>query len=591
MTKKDAFHNLLILPFLIVFILHPLIANGQNIVSADPSNTFDSQSIFINPAVIPFQHRQVTLGMKVYQLGFLKDEGLGLHNGCFSLSWPQTFSGLINLGLTGQNFSVPLYDQTTLSIIIAKRLIERLSLGIKYNLFTKSYHQRYFELVDPADPVFAHGTLKLAHSFGFGLIIFPWSTLSVGFSCDHLNRPDVSLYQDKFKQPLIYDFGIRYSFGYFSSSIYLNCLQRHWQFNWVFESRPSASSIFKLGFVQKAAKFSAEFYLFNGISINYIFDYPFYEVNQVSSGSHHISFIYNLDHGDRIKELQFTRYNEGKIPIFNLPSQFFVEIDTDNLEIISQKIIRTIEDNIPKEALKNLTEVEIAYHDSSHDVKQVYKHGSLPEENLSTLHGSAKYSEKYLEYLKRLAENSQSIPINSLGLIVYPISEQRATELRDSLVTSSPMLNQQIEIKQLENYPVTKRIEPQVLHRSSQEQRVSLNPELVSFHISSLKIRNYRGEWKLIISDYSGNNIKTVAGKGDVPREIYWDWRDNNGNLIRPDIYYYYFLWETKKGQLLHTQPKTFSVSKISRTLNIDICSNPIDTNDLGTVIEIKFAH
>ena len=197
MMIKSTIKNILFVIAISGFLSQSKVGYSQNIVTADPTNTFDLESIFVNPAVIPFQHRQVTLGMKVYQLGFLSSEKFGFRTGYFSFALPEAFSGFMSLGITGQNFSVPLYDQTNFSFLLAKRPIERLSLGIKYNLFTKSYHQKYFDLVIPDDPVFADGTLKFAHSIGAGLILYPWSTLSVAFSCDHLNRPDVSLFQDR----------------------------------------------------------------------------------------------------------------------------------------------------------------------------------------------------------------------------------------------------------------------------------------------------------------------------------------------------------------------------------------------------------
>jgi len=588
MMKRDPRQKLLILVSILILILHPIMANSQNIISADPSDPFDSGSIFINPAVIPFQHRQVTLGMKVYQLGFLKSQELGLRTGYFSFSLPEAFSGLLNLGLTGQNFSVPLYDQTNFSILIAKRPIERLSLGIRYNLFTKSYHRRFFDLVYPNDPVFNEGTLKLSHSIGAGLILFPWSTLTIGFSCDHLNRPDVSLFNDNFKQPLVYDFGFRYSWRYFSSSISFNYLQQHWQLNWIFESRPSASSIFKLGIIQRAAKFSVQFNIIDWLSINYAFDYPFYEVNQLSSGSHQISFMYNLDHRDRIKELQFTNYDKGKFPIFNLPSQFFVEIQSHKLEIVCQKIVRKVDEDIPNSALKNLTEIELILNDSILDVRHLYGHGLLLNQNLNSLYCSAKYSQKYEEWL---AENLLFKKIDSLRLIADPNLVQRAIDLKDFLVAQAPFLDRYIEVKQIESDPLTKRVELQTLHHSTKEQYYTLKPQSTIFHISSIKMRKYRGIWKLIISDCSNNEIKTFSGKGRVAENISWDWRDNNGILIKPDIYYYHFQWEDKNGKQHKTQPKMFSVVKISRTLNIDIRSKPDNGNDQGRVVEIKLCN
>ncbi len=580
-----------ILHYAIIVILQlsvSMAAYSQNLISADPADTFDPETIFINPGAIPFQHGQAMLGMKVYQLGFLKSQELGLRTSYFSLSLPENFGGLLNLGLTGQNFSVPLYDQTNFSLLIANRLFERLSIGIKYNLFSKSYHQKYFDLVNPDDPVFAKGTLKLAHSIGAGIILFPWSTLSVGLSCDHLNRPDVSLFQDTYRQPLVVDFGLRYSWRYFSSSIYFNQLQQHWQFNWMFESRPSASSTFKFGFVQQSAKLGAQFYLLNGLSINYMFDYPFYEVNQMSNGSHQIGLIYNLEHGDRLKELQFTKYNEGKIPNFSLASQFYVEMSSDKLEIVTQKIERTIADEIPHDALKHLTKLELALDDSSFSPERFNQHGTLKDQNLNRLYASAKYSTTYGEYLKQFTQSSTS---GALDLIADPNSKSRAAELRDSLIARSSLLREQIKIRQSENNPVTKRIELHTLPRSSVEEKFILNPESVIFHISSFKMKRYTGVWKLIITDYAGQEIKTFIRKGQAPEEISWDWRDNNGNLIKPDIYYYSFRWEEKNGHSSGSDPQAFAVTKISRTLEIDVRSRPDHQKDQGATVEIKLAN
>ncbi len=588
MQKRLLIIKLLLIILILMQLFVPVMVKSQNIISADPSDTFDCEAIFINPAVIPFQHRQIMLGMKIYQFGFLKDQDLGLRNSYFSFSLPEAFHGLINLGITGQNFSVPLYGQTSFSLLMAKRLIERVSVGIKYNLFAKSYHKGEFDLVDPNDPVFADGTLKLAHSLGAGILFFPWSTLTIGFSCDHLNRPDVSLCRENFKQPMVYDFGFRYSWTYFSSSIYLNYLQDHWQMNWIFETRPSASSTFKLGYVQQAAKFSIKLSLFEGLSMTYAFDYPFYEINQISRGSHQVGVLYDLDHRDRIKELQFTNYKDGNFPIFNLLSQFFVEIATDKLEIISQKIVRSIDEEIPEAALKNLTEVELAINESSLNMEQVYEHGYLPNQNSGSLYTSAKYSSKYENWL---ADNFQSQKINSLSFITNPNSVPRAEQLRDFLADHAPFSDRPIKIKNTEHTLVTKRLEPKVLNRLVKTKCYTLKPEVVSFHISAIKIRKYSGKWKLVISDYSGNEVKTFYGKGDVPEEVLWNWRDNKGHLIKPDIYYYSFHWEDMNNKSCKTQPQMFSVTQVSRTLNIDIRSKPEKQNEAGGVVEIKLAN
>ena len=570
-------------------VLAPHHGACQNILTADPANIFDSKSIIVNSAVIPFQKRQVALGMQVHQLGFVKSNELGFNTGYFSLSLVEAFPVPLDFGLSGQNFSTPLYDQTNFSMHFATKPMERLSVGVKYNVFTKSYHQRYFDLVDINDPVFANGTLKFAQSVGAGVLIFPWSTLSLGFALDHINRPDISLSDDLFRQPMIYDFGVRYSYGYFSSSIHLNYFQQHWQFNWMLESRPTPISLFRVGFIQQAANFQAQLSVFDGFSINYAFDYPLYEMSQISSGSHQINFIYELDRNNPLDEFYYTNYNEGKAPIFDLPSQFFVELNEENLEILSQKIVRRIEKKIPGHALANLTEVELALNDTIYDQANFYEHGKV-EEPLSRLPGASKYSTRYHNYLTKLADNISGDRVELFKILTESTSRNRAGQLFDVMKFEEKNLAKMETVVQLGKSKITRKVNPDEIPKNSHSSVLQLNPEKAVFHISSLKMRNYRRDWQLVVMDYYEKEIKSFFGKGNVPETIVWDWRDNEGKLIQPDTYFYRFVWYDKKNKMQHTHTKFFVVQKRSRSLFIDVCAAPKNNDQEGTQVEIKLA-
>ena len=163
--------------------------------------------------------------------------------------------------------------------------------------------------------------------------------------------------------------------------------------------------------------------------------------------------------------------------------------------------------------------------------------------------------------------------------------------MRDFLFGQTRLFDRQIEIKHTKDGPKTKRLEPKQFHRLAKTQSYSLKPEIVSFKISAIKMRKYSGRWKLVISDCSDNEIKTFCGRQIVPEKVSWDWRDNDGNLIKPDIYYYYFQWEGRNRKSHKTQPQMFSVTRVSRTLNIDIRSNPENENDQNELVEIKFTN
>lgn len=577
--------------FLILFGLLEIVAvrpcTAQNILTADPADIFDSKSIFINSAVIPFQKRQVGLGMQVHQLGFVDNNELGFNTGYFSLSLAEAFPVPLDFGLSGQNFSTPLYDQTNFSVHFATKPMERLSFGLKYNVFTKSYHQRYFDLVDVNDPVFANGTLKFAQSVGAGVLVFPWSTLSLGFALDHINRPDISLSEDQFRQPMIYDFGLRYSYGYFSSSVHLNYFQQHWQFNWLLESRPTPISTFRAGFVQQSANIQAQLEIFDGFAINYAFDYPLYEMSQISSGSHQINFIYELGRKNPLDEFYYTSYNDGKVPLFDLPSQFFVEMNAENLEIVARKVVREIEDQVPNHAIANLTEIELALNDTIFDPAGFYEHGQV-ELPLSRLPGASKYSTKYDKYLDELADNFSGDRIELVKILTESASRNRGEYLFDKMNLAGQNLDRSATIVQSEGFEPTQKVNSKELPRKSRNSVVQLNPDKAVFYISSLKMGNYRRGWRLVIFDYFERDIKTISEPGNVPEKIEWDWQNNKGKLIQPDTYFYRFIWFDKNNKEHHTRTKSFTVQKRSQSIFIDVCMSPKINEPESDRVEIK---
>ena len=591
MKKID--HNLLLISGIIAILL--LIPNRQvscqNLIAGDPSDTFDLQAVFVNPAVIPFHHRQVLFGMKLYQVGFLNNSQFGLRSSYVSFTLPQMFSGIIDLGFTGQNFSTQIYDQTNFSFQVANQPFERVFIGAKYNLFTKSYHKAYFDQENDNDPVFADGTLKFAHSIGAGLIIFPWSHLALSFSCDHFNQPDISLDKENYRQPIMLDFGFRYSYRHFSSSIYFNNQHKFWQMNWILESRPSATTIFKIGYVQNAAKFEAQLYLLNGFSMNYMFDYPFYEVSQFSNGSHQISCIFQLDHKEKLKELQFTDYNKGKSPIFNLPAQISVAMDCENLEILSQKIIHSVDNEIPAGALTYLTDIDLSLRDSTFGSEGFRNHGNTNKGEPGALYGSPKYSQKYQDYLAHLAKKSNNPVDKSVDLITDPNSFQRATDLRSSLVTRHPELDKTVQIKIHDCDTKGSSISRQSIDPPSTKDVININPKAANFNITSIKIGKYNSPWELVITDHSGNVVKSFSGKGYVPPTISWDWKDTNGNLLKPNIYYYYIQWNDRKQKVTQSPRQIFYVKKTSRTVYVDLRFSPDMKKEDGSIVEIKFSN
>lgn|GEM_PF-6801108 len=562
--------------------------SAQNLIAGDPSDSYDTETLFINPAVVAFHRPQVMVGMKVYQFGFLKSNDWSLRSSYLSFSLPEESWRWFSLAVTGQNFAAPLYSQTNISLLLAKQPFKRIAIGLKYNLFAKAYHRKEFDMVDPGDPVFANGTTKFAQSFGVGVIVFPWSLLSVGFSCDHINRPDVSLYLDQYQQPRVYDWGVGYSWRWFTSSLYFNFMQGHWQTNWALEVRPAEFSTIKLGFVQQAAKFTARLKLSSRLTLNYAFDYPLYEINRLSNGSHQVGFVYELSHDEKTTQLLRSRYDQGHFPQFDIESQFFVKIETDKLEILSQQIRRHVDDDVPTSALNNLNEVELVINDSLVETSNIYQHGGAMNQQLPALSTAPRYSQKYEAWL---ADHLLKRKINLLRFLPEENAVERARNLRDFLVVHAPFLADRIQLEPiLHGNPNRKDVMTEVQRRDIR-QNYQLTPNTVCFKISSIKMRNYQGPWKLEIINGEHQVIKTFAGAGAVPKQIQWDWRDDQGHLIGPDVYRYAISWRDKQGHWRTSDEEEFYVQKISRRLDIEVRTQPKPGELPGEVVEIKFVN
>ena len=215
MLNKQWFLHIIFL----LFLFHGHLHAQYNLVPANPANIFDAKSSFVNPAMLSFQRSQLLLGMKVFHLGFVESDAFVFRNNYISATTPYIFSDNVVFGITGQYFGIPLYNQSQVSFLVSSRVLRKFAVGLKYNILNHSFNKNQFDQIDSYDPVFSNGTTKVSHSFGMGMLAFPVPGLCIGFSLDHINRPDISLIGDGIHQPYVFDFGIRYSYKLFSSII------------------------------------------------------------------------------------------------------------------------------------------------------------------------------------------------------------------------------------------------------------------------------------------------------------------------------------------------------------------------------------
>ena len=123
-----------------------------------------------------------------------------------------------------------------------------------------------------------------------------------------------------------------------------------------------------------------------------------------------------------------------------------------------------------------------------------------------------------------------------------------------------------------QRFSLTFELEPEEKVQPAPKQvAVHIQPQIADFKTGSLKQATFElkpmartdiKNWSLEITDPKGNILRTYSGKGVPPREIAWDGKDANGNVVAGGIFANYNLRtvDTRGQQVLATDP-IFKVS------------------------------
>ncbi len=552
------------------FILHTPVISGlysQNLVVANTANYRDAKSVFINPAVLPFQPSHIMAGMKAFHVGFMPENAFGFRNNYFGVISPFVFNQNMVVGLTGQFFGLPIYQQSQFSFNISHRPFRNISLGIKYNIFTYSYDKSNFDQIDQYDPVFSDGTSKTSHSFGFGLIFFPKSNLNLAITWDHINQPDVSLAKDGIKQPHQFDFGVRYSYKFISTTLNINITDQSSSYSCMVESYFPGSGIIRLGYGTKSAKVEGQLKLLRGFSLIYGYDYPLFDFNEISTGSHQLCFVYDFAY-NRFH----TKEETGSIVTDALISDDLVVTMSDyRLQIMKKKMKRDFCREITNNHVEFLMEHELGEIDSSQTDDNFFKPEYTYNASLSDKNLNPKLAEQYKQYLHKISTTNTKA--NQILVLLNPVNERRLQKVAKHLKTTD---DSQFKTKSISCDSITKLEKENIAYYKEIE---LMFPEKVTFYIRGDKL-NYIHNWLLEIYDYDGHVLRTFQSPDDQLPKIEWDWRDADGNLLQPDKYFYLFRWKDVHGNLLTTRRKDFRVEKIVRQLNVEVLSKPKNGED-----------
>lgn len=588
--KRLVFHkNVFALLAGMSYLVLGLQGRAQNLIHANPAEMYDFKSSFINPAIYSLQDAHVAIGGKLFHLGFVDDQSSPFRQGYVSVVLPYLLGNLSSLGLQAQYFNSPLFTESLISLGLAHRLGRKISLGFKMNIFSRAFNSKEFDLVDIDDPVFASGTTRWNASFGLGFIWAPLDNLTLGLGLDHLNQPDISLGPDVFQQPIKAHVGGLWDLGFLQVSLSTSYENGKFLPKITIGKFAYRRGYVRLGYGQRAAQFEGQIHLNGPLSLNYTYEWTFFDNEAAGSGSHQFTLIHEFEHQRKMPEMEIpdelVLQFEPPDKFMRRGGRFYVYPDDEKLQILEKKIKRIIDPKISQEALAQLSKADLELgQDGSFPYLDV--EGVEVDSSDIPTYVQALYSKAYQKFLQNLATRLEYYRRTQINILTPEKALLRAAGIKKQLTEEDNQSKVKLLLQQVMDFQDSVKVLEQVGLRKIplEETQIELHPEFTQFKIVPVVRRHHIQSWRLIIQNANGQSIKIFQGKGMPVEELSWDWRNDRGQILTPGNYHFYLEWQDFNGQVYRSDPGSFTVQKIIRNVTIEITKQPKIGEDVDEI-------
>lgn len=555
----------------------------------------DPQSLFINPAILPYRNLAFSLGMKIYHVGFLSDNSTGLKYSYSSNSIPNVLLNGAGLGITLQSFDTPILNNAGIGLSLGYAIIPGVAIGVSAHGNNLNYDRSKFDLKDAFDPVFQNGTGQWNVSFGAGLFVHPNERFSFGLSANNINRPDLSLQNKGARIPVELDFGLKYFFSnIFGVSLFSHYQEEELTPGIIAEANFSHKGLIKTGYTDRCVMVEGNISLTNGFALNYRMDYPLYEVNKFSYGSHQLGFSWNMK--------------------LRPDSPLNIHASADTVKVIKECTKLRLKKADQDKLLSNLDYPDLYYPEKKATEEIVQEPGGgIPLDDIEDVLPHNKYLEEYRESFneirKNLKETNRKINID----IYYSngTTAERAKIIKNYLVDSLHFKRDEIRLlqekkdNQILKWQQSKKDSIQKLINNSRDRNSAaefieisspyvekLLPEKVKFSIPGLKSRKI-SDWRILITNYAKQTVHEIKGHYNIGDPIEWDGLTGDGvtkdkKLLAVGNYYYQFQYSTNGGvRWIPDNPKRQPIVfiRVKREKTVEITTENV--NDLKLLKEI----
>lgn len=552
---------------------------AQDIIHGNAADLYDAKSIFVNPALVPYQGTQLLCGMKVYHLGILENDQMGFKNSYIGFSAPY-FHGF-GIGVGGQFFKSPIYSENVLDFSLSRRFFNIFSIGTTIRTLMIGYNSDNFQLVDPDDPVFLNGTTKTAFSVGGGIAVIPFRNLSIGISVHDLNSPNISLIDDAVKRPPQYYASVVYHSGFLRTTAGLSVNQE----NRIVSSGFVEAFSEQVGFLRtgiRGSLYTIEglLHLIGPVSLNYSYDYPILDAMGISQGSHLVGLVFEFDRLPRLPAMKIPPESyrvamDYTVPEFIPEQKYELMGSVEKLNIVEKKVYREVDRRIPRTAIPRLSWFDIVRLDTTLEAERYIPYekdiiNTIPKR--VSLRGT--FSDAYHRGMKMVSELISAQPGLRLDILAPKKKYLRAEMVRSQIAFEEnkdktiPIAVPQYQTERDRKYvnnPLGMVQIPQ------QDSLIVLSSDTLHIQVVDLYQRETPVLWKLVIEDKDGNRFKTLSGRNDIPGTLEWDWYGSSNQLIGPGIYKYYLEWMDSDRIVRQSHLNEIYIQKFLRTIRLKI--------------------
>ncbi|MDZ7332342.1 MAG: type IX secretion system membrane protein PorP/SprF [candidate division KSB1 bacterium] len=542
--KRPVFYLLLFYYFIGLGVQGVEVSLAQGFNIYHPAEVIHPWVSEINPAVISAQFTRVAVGLKVFHLGFLPGQSLAMRESRINASFPFYLPLDLGTGCDLRYFSAGIYSELTASLMVSRRILSNLSLGMKIGVGHYGFAREDFHLVDLNDPLLAGGLGKTSLNLGFGLFYNP-GNWTMGIGLDHLNRPDVGR-QTSAPLPMEISTAVGYQVGRFIPSLLLHHDGTYVRYGVAIAARQERFGQVRLSFESTMPfKVEAQFQLSRDNSLHYGVDLPTDELSSVSLGSHEIVFTRILDRGPDI-------------------GQPTMRLSTDSMRIHEETVVRSMSPGLTSWQISSISGLVPEFLDVNGSGQNMLV---IPTGPLSRYETDAIRKQRYARLGQEIKQKLQEHPEVSLILQTDDQSLGDARSLKQYLVQTGICKAEAVGIARVNSSGKLKLdgFEPGQMTQTRKKAKCSDEKLVINLELPG-KIKKVK-EWSLFIKNHKQEVVRTIKGIERLPEMIEWDWKDEWGVLVSPGQYSCHLVVKSLTGQERLAQSIPIHVSRTSRTV------------------------